>query len=122
MKRLTCALATLALVMCTYIPARAEWIGRLPRDQEFTIEITNAVASTTAVTIYYVDRRGLDVIATMTVIGTNPTQETLPKPGQGVRRVNIQVDPTPGHQVQLRLNQGAPITIEAGIQLVLDVV
>jgi hypothetical protein len=122
MKRLTCTLATLALVMCTYIPAHAEWLGKLPRDQEFTIEITNAVASTTAVTIYYVDRRGLDVIATMTVIGTNPTQETLPKPGQGVRRVIIQVDPTPGHQAQLRLNQGAPITIEAGIQLVLDVV
>jgi hypothetical protein len=62
------------------------------------------------------------VIATMTVISTNPTQETLPKPGQGVRRVIIQVDPTPGHQAQLRLNQGAPITIETGIQLVLDVV
>ena len=122
MKRLTCTLATLALVMCTYIPAQAEWIGRLPRDQEFTIEIINAMASTTAVTIYYVDRRGLDVIATMTVIGTSPTQETLPKPGQGARRVIIQVDPTPGYQTQLRINQGAPITIEAGIQLVLDVV
>ena len=122
MKRLTCALATLAMVMCTYVPARAEFIGSLPRDQDWTIEITNATNSTTAETVYYVDKRGLDVIETLTVIGTDPVQKTLPKPGNGVRRIIIQVDLSGGTQTTIRINQGAPITIDASTRLVLDVV
>ena len=122
MKRLTCALATLALVMCTYIPARAEFGGRLPRTEDLTITITNTAATTTLVTIYYLDKRGIDVVGTMTATGTDPTLETFPKPGKGVRRVIIQVDPSPGTQTKLTLNATAPQTIEAGIQLVFDLV
>lgn len=122
MKKLICALATLAMVMCTHVPARAEFIGTLPSDQDWTIEITNATNSTTAETVYYVDKRGLDVIETLTVIGTDPVQKTLPKPGNGVRRIIIQVDLSGGTQTTIRINQGAPITIDASTQLVLDVV
>ena len=121
MKRLNCALATLAMVMCTYIPARAEFGGRLSSNQEFTVVITNTSATTTVVTIYYIDKRGLDVVGMMTVSGTDPVLETFPKPGRDVRRVIIQVDPSPAQQVKLTLNQSAPQTFEAGIQLVFDV-
>jgi hypothetical protein len=114
-------LAAIAMMMWTYVPVRAEYLGRLPKDQEFTVEVTNAASSTTAVTVYYLDRRGLDVVGVVTVVGTVPVQQTFPKPGNGVRRVIIEMDPSPGQQAQLRINQGAPITIENGLRLVFDV-
>lgn len=121
MKRLTCTLATLAMVMWTYVPAKAEFNGTLPNDQEITITVINTLATTTAVTIYFVDKRGLDVIGNMTVKGTNPTSETFPKPGRGVRRVIIQIDPSHGTQTVVAIGGAAAQTIEAGIQLLHDV-
>lgn len=85
MKRFTCALATLAVVMCTYVPTRAEYLGTLSLDQDWTIEITNATLAPSSVTVYYLDKRGLDVIGTMTVQGTNAVSQTFPKPGRNVR-------------------------------------
>ena len=122
MKRLTCGLATLALVLCTWVPAQAEYLGTLPNDQELTLEITNATTAPSSVTVYYLDKRGLDVIGTMTAQGTNAVSETFPKPGRNVRRVIIEIDPAPGNQTTLRINLSGAITIEKGTRLVFDVV
>lgn len=121
-RRLTCALATLAIVMCTYVPTRAEYLGTLSQDQDWTIEITNATIAPSSVTVYYLDKRGLDVIGVMTVQGTNAVSQTFPKPGRNVRRVNIEVDPASGSFVTLRINGGGAITIERSIRLVFDTV
>jgi hypothetical protein len=119
-KRLICALAALGMVMSTYIPARAEYAGNVARDSDFTIEIQNTINSTTTVTVYYLDRNGLDVIGTLTVQGPTPVRETFPRPGRGVTRVIIDVDPTFGTQTSLRLNDGPPITMDEGKRLVFN--
>ena len=121
-KRLTCALATLAIVMCTYVPTRAEYLGILSRDLDWTLEITNATIAPSSVTVYYLDKRGLDVIRTMTVQGTNAVSETFPKPGQNVRRVIIEIDPSLGAQATVRINGGGAATIDKGTRLVFDTV
>jgi hypothetical protein len=119
-KMFVCMLASFAVIVSAYAPTRADYGGRLPRDQDWTMEIQNVTNSTTTFTVYYVDRRGLDVIATRTVVGTAPTPETFPKPGRDVRRVIIDIDPTTGAPTNFRMNNGAAIQIEDGKRLVFD--
>ena len=119
-KRLICTVVALTLVMWAYIPSRAEYAGNVARDFGFTIEIQNTIDSTTTVTVYYVDSKGLDVIGTLTVQGPTPFREAFPKPGKAVTRVIIDVDPSFGTQTSLRLNDGPPITMDEGKRLVFN--
>jgi hypothetical protein len=123
-KRLICTLAALAIFIGTCPQAGAAWVGRLPRDQDWQLELTGATNSTYSLTVYYLDARGSEVIGIMTVAGTDPVTQTFPKPGRSVKRIVIEVDPTPGSQCAIRINQGSSITIDdpSGVRLVLDVV
>ena len=53
MRKLNCAIATLALVMYTFVPARAQYLGTLPKDQDWAIEVTSSANDDITLTIYY---------------------------------------------------------------------
>ena len=91
MKRLTCTLAALALVMGISIPASAEFKGRFVRDLPWMLEITNTSSDDMAATIYYLGR-DLEVVEIVTVPAGTTVQRNIPKPGRGVRRVVVDVD------------------------------
>ena len=91
MKRLTCTLATLALVMATSIPARAEFKGTFQRDVPWMLEITSASFDNITATVCYLGRN-LEVIELVTVQPGTTVQVNIPKPGRGVRRVVVDVD------------------------------
>ena len=120
MKRLTCALATLALVLCTYVPARAEYQGTLPNDQDWTLTITNTSNDRCAVRVYYVGR-ALDVIDVRTVPSQTASTQTLPAPGKRVKTIVIEVDPPTGGRSIASINGGAGLTIEGPARLVFEV-
>jgi len=93
MTRLTYILAALAMVMMTTIPAQAEFKGTLQRDQDWLLEINNESPDSTTATVYYLGKN-LEVIEILTVSAAETIQQTIPKPGRGVRRAIVEVDPT----------------------------
>ena len=120
-KTFVCTLAAIATLLSAYVPVRAEYLGTLPRDVEWTLEVVNPVPTTTAVTVYYIDRRGITVIDVLTVGATpEPFVKTMPRPGRDARRIIVDVDPFPGFQVALRINSGPTLTIDRGMRLVFD--
>jgi len=106
MKRLTCTLAALAMVMSAYIPAQAEFKGTLQRDQDWFIEINSQSFDAIAVTVYYLGRN-LEVVEIMTVPAVVTIQRNIPKPGRGVKRVVVEVDPPLNGRCTIRIVQGA---------------
>jgi len=86
-----CACALAALIwICA--PARAEYKGELPADRDFTINVDNsAVTGKTAITVYYLGKRP-DEIEFTAPAGARVSY-VAPKPGKGVTRVIVQVDP-----------------------------
>lgn len=91
----SCALASL-LWMCA--TTRAEYKGELPRDHDITINIDNsAVAGKTAITVFYLGNRPDEIEFTAPAGGQ--MSYVAPKPGKGVTRIIVQVDPP---------NNGAP--------------
>ena len=48
------------MVMLTYMPARADHMGNLNRDQTFTITGQNLSGDAVALTVYYLDSRGVE--------------------------------------------------------------
>lgn len=125
MKRVTCVFATVAILMWTSILARAVPLGTLPKDQEWSIEVTNqSHASDIYVTVYYLGH-SLDVIdAEMTVTGGAVMQRTFPKPGPRVKRVIIDVDLVPGALAVLRFpdRSGGGINLDSDRRIVFNVV
>jgi len=112
--------------MWTYVPARAVPLGTLPKDQEWSIEVTNqSPTSDIYVTVYYVGH-SLDVIdAEMTVPGGAVMQRTFPKPGPRVKRIIIEVDLVPGALAVLRfpgLNLGGGVNLDRDTRIVFNVV
>jgi hypothetical protein len=87
----TCACALAALIwICA--PARAEYKGELPADRDFTINVDNsAVTGKTAITIFYLGKRP-DEVEFTAAVGAQVSY-AAPKPGKGVTRVIVQVDP-----------------------------
>jgi len=84
-----CALAALSWICA---PARAEYKGELPADRDFTINVDNsAVTGKTALTVYYLGKRP-DEVEFTTPAGAQVSY-VAPKPGKGVTRVIVQVDP-----------------------------
>jgi len=111
MTRLTYILAALAMVMMTTIPAQAEFKGTLQRDQDWLLEINNESPDSTTATVYYLGKN-LEVIEILTVSAAETIQQTIPKPGRGVRRAIVEVDPTfnpsGNYGAIVRVVQGAP--------------
>src|SRR5205814_9061330 len=91
--RLTYRGAALVMVMMTTIPAQAEFKGTLQRDQDWLLEINNGSLDTTTATVYYLGKN-LEVVEILTVSAAETIQQTIPKPGRGVRRASVDVDPT----------------------------
>jgi hypothetical protein len=109
------------MVMWTFIPARAEYIGTLSRDLDWTLEITNSSNDKCVVTIYYVDRKGVELVEALTLPAAAQAVETLPKPGKDVKYVFIDVHPSLGGRATVSINQSATLNIDVGKRLVLDV-
>ena len=66
MKRLTCTLAALALVMAISIPASAEFKGTLQRNQPWMLEIASGSTDTIITKVYYLGR-DIEVVEIVTV-------------------------------------------------------
>jgi hypothetical protein len=95
MKRLTCTLAALTMVIWTYIPVQAEYKGELPPDLDITINFDNsAITGKTAITVFYLGRKP-DEIEFTAPAGAR-VSFVAPKPGRYVTRVIVQVDPPNG--------------------------
>lgn len=119
MKRLTCLLATLAMVICSYVPARAMPLGTLPKDQDWSVEVTSQTPGDTTLTVFYVGHN-LDVIEVMTVPGEAIAEQSFPKPGARVKRIIIEVD---SFRASLRFNHGAAVPVDGGyLHIVFNVV
>jgi hypothetical protein len=108
MKKLTCMLAALAMVMLTHIPAQAEFLGTLQRDQTWSLEVDNSNNALAAgVTIFYLGGKNVDYD-----IHTAPPAElvtfTISRMPRGTTRVIIELDPGRGLQCPVRLIQGGP--------------
>ena len=85
----SCALAAMIWICA---PARAEYKGELPRDHDITINFDNsAVSGKTAITVFYLGNRP-DEIEFTAPAGARVSY-VAPKPGKGVTRVIVQVDP-----------------------------
>ena len=96
MKRLTCILAALAMVMLTHIPAQAEFLGTLQRDQPWSLGVDNSNNTHPAtVTIFYLGSKdpNFDIYTVPAVTDLNLTNFRIPK---GTRRIVVEVDPSFG--------------------------
>src|SRR5215475_12924531 len=114
----TCACALAALIwICA--PARAEYKGELPRDQDITINLDNSAATgKSAITVYYLGNRP-DEIEFTAAPGAR-AQYVAPKPGKGVTRVIVEVDPPTGATLFVEVS-GHPHTCNGHTRLVFDV-
>ena len=120
-KRFACLLATVAMVLGTFVPAKAEYFGTLLREQDWLLEVINSSNSKCIVSVFYVDKRRVDLIESLTVSPAGQLVHTFPKPGPGVKYVFIEVDPPPGGQATVGVNQSTSINLVEGKRLVLDV-
>jgi len=102
MKTLMCALAVLLLTCST---AQALFMGTLQREA-WMLEIASASPDTTAVTVYYLGN-GLQVMEIISVPAGDTVQQVFAKPGKNVRRIIIEVDPSPNGAATVRIVQGA---------------
>ena len=125
MKKLTCILAALAMLIWTY-PTQAAFKGDLKDLTPFTIEIDNTTPGRTAVTVYFLSKKGGVVSRSETVeaglTGFPINVDKLPK---GTVRIVILVAPPEGGEVTARVIQGAIQTSDTCTgdkQLVFDVV
>ena len=62
----TCACA-LAVLVWICAPVRAEYLGTLPKDQDWSLQVANSSTDSCAATVYSLDKRGLDVIEVISV-------------------------------------------------------
>lgn len=132
MKRLICTIAALAVLTWTCLPAQAEYKGELRRDIEWVINVDNSASSgNTAVTVHYlIGKSGekeisRDEIEIALVAGQARTQLIFSKPGRGVRRIIIEVDPPQGATIDVEIstqNTSLPHRVEGRSSLVCDVV
>ena len=123
-KVLACTLATFAMVMCTYIPAQAEFKGTLQGVLPWALEIDNSAnTEPTAVTIFYFGRNLDFVIHTVPAGGSDSlTDLKIPK---GTRRIIIEVNPGNGFFAPIRVIQGGSAfasPVLGDVRLVFDVV
>jgi hypothetical protein len=97
-KKLTCALAALAMLIWICPPAQAEFKGVLKSDQDWVLNVDNSAspASPTAITVYYLSSRRDDIEILRAPAGAR-IQFPFSAPGRGVRRIIIDVSPAASH-------------------------
>ena len=108
-KKIICTIAAVAMVMWAYTPARAEFITTLKRDTTPTVTVANASNAKTSVRVYYLDRRGVDVILISFVPPGESVVWTLEKIGRATQCVIIEVDVPQGGTSTVTVNNLAPI-------------
>jgi hypothetical protein len=103
--------------MCAYVPAKAELIGELRRSATTNVfTITNLSPLRAAVTISYLDERGVDLIMFETV---PPAQEgngttiniSLPRFKQNIKRIVLEIDVPPSGWAEIMINGAAPLCV-----------
>ena len=110
MKGLICALSVLAILVLSSGPAHAASKGSMQRDV-WSLELDNTAVDATTMTVYYMGKR-LQVVSLITVPGgVQGFSQSMPKPGKGIRRVIIDVDPPDNGRVTARINQGAIVAV-----------
>ena len=93
MKRITCTLAALAMLIWTCTPAQAEFLGTLQGNQPWTLEVDNASnGSAAAMTIFYLGGKNVDFDIHTLAAGEAVTFTDLKIP-RGTRRIIIELDP-----------------------------
>src|SRR5262245_44165645 len=91
-RRMATCLCSLTALIWICAPALAEYKRELPRDHDITINFDNsAVSGKTAITVFYLGNRP-DEIEFTAPPGARVSY-VAPKPGKGVTRVIVQVDP-----------------------------
>ena len=119
--------STLVLLISTCPTAQAEFKGQMRRDLEWNLSVDNSsTTGGTAVTVYYLGSTR-DDLEFRTVPGGDRVQLSFPKPGRGVKRIIIEVDPPNGQTIPVDLNQPPYIgsiaeTVVGRGHLVFDVV
>lgn len=117
--RYSCVLTAL-LWICA--PTRAEYKGELPGDHDITINFDNsAVAGKSAITVYYLGNKP-DEIEFTAPAGARVSY-VAPKPGKGVTRLIVQVDPptTGAPSIEVVSNASFPHNCLGHTVLVFDV-
>ena len=120
-KTFICTIAALAMMLWAQVPAHAEYLGMLPKDQDWTMEVISSSPDNIAITVYYLGNN-LDVIEVMTVPTGAVVQKAFSKPGSRTKRIIIEVDPSPGGRATFSFNGGTPINIDSSGRLVFNVV
>ena len=96
---------TIALLISTCPTTQAEFKGQLRRDLDWSLNVDNSsTTGATAITVYFLGSRGGD-IEFRTVPGGDRVQLFFPKPGRGVRRIIIDVDPPSNQTIPVDLSQ-----------------
>jgi hypothetical protein len=129
---------TIALLISTCPTARADHHGELRRDLAWTLNVDNSLAGAeTSVTVHYLISRNDEIrisseeIEIFTIPSGSPdpnagrVQLLFPKPGRGVRRIIIDVDPPINTSITVNVSQAAafPADIGPGFgRLVFDVI
>ena len=119
LKRLSCAIATVAVLMMQPNPALARFAGTLRSDLPWTVDITPEVGGlvATAVTVTFVNARGRQDTDLFTIPNGEPvfvpyTEAKIPR---GTRRIIIELDFSQSSFAQLRVGQRANvITLDSG--------
>lgn len=107
-KRLTCAIAALAMLMTQSNPALAKFAGTLRSDIPWQLNISPETStSTLAATITFVDSRGRQDVDLFTI---HPGESLAPYSAanipRGTRRIIIELDSSPDALFQVRVVQG----------------
>src|SRR5262249_26908621 len=92
MKKPTCILTSLAMVITMYLPAHAAFTGTLRGDQDWVLFVSNNANNPTGVTVYFLDR-GVDVELLDTVPPRASLVRTISNAPSRVRLIVIEVDP-----------------------------
>ena len=116
-------LAALGMVVSLSIPSHAEYLGTLPKDQEWTMEVTSSSAEDIAITVYYLGNN-LDVIEVISVPTGTSVEKTFSKPGTRTKRIIIEVDTSPGGRATFRFSAfpQTSLNVDGSSRLVFNVV
>ena len=108
-KRMIYTLAALAMLTWTCPPAQAEYKGSLQRDSDWTLNVGNGgTGGITAVTVFYLGRSDESEFRTVPVAGR--VSLAFLKPGRGVSRIIVEVNPPRGQSVPVELVQDQSYT------------
>jgi len=131
MKRLTCKITALAVLIGTCLPAMAEYFEalQLVSSLPFEVNVDNSGAGLTLITVRYVAEAGRGRTEEMAELLKVPAGQrvpmTLARPGKGVRLAIFEIDTNPGGVVGTEIKQGAHVvgmTCQATCRIVISVV